>query len=163
MRKSRYFPFLMFSAKQGNYWYHFCNVFGMTRSLTGDWTGDLGHSKPALYTVIFLVIWSIFVWVCCPGMCCQGETKDRVQYRMSRTIRRAIIVLSGNIELRIKDLFFLFYTFLKTIILCLQNCNYWMCIEVPTIILLCPTQSVPIISSFTYFLTRSVIHGNLLL
>jgi len=96
-------------------------------------------------------------------MCCQGETKDRVQYRMSRTIRRAIIVLSGNIELRIKDLFFLFYTFLKTIILCLQNCNYWMCIEVPTIILLCPTQSVPIISSFTYFLTRSVIHGNLLL
>jgi len=26
----------MFSAKQGNYWYHFYNVFGMTRSLTGD-------------------------------------------------------------------------------------------------------------------------------
>jgi len=26
------------SAKQGNYWYHFYNVFGMTRSLTGDWT-----------------------------------------------------------------------------------------------------------------------------
>ena len=25
----------MFSAKQGNYWYHFYNVFGMTRSLTG--------------------------------------------------------------------------------------------------------------------------------
>ena len=22
----------MFSAKQGNYWYHFYNVFGMTRS-----------------------------------------------------------------------------------------------------------------------------------
>jgi len=26
----------MFSAKQGHYWYHFYNVFGMTRSLTGD-------------------------------------------------------------------------------------------------------------------------------
>ena len=27
---------VMVSAKQGNYWYHFYNVFGMTRSLTGD-------------------------------------------------------------------------------------------------------------------------------
>ena len=25
----------MFSAKQGTYWYHFYNLFGMTRSLTG--------------------------------------------------------------------------------------------------------------------------------
>jgi len=25
------FPFLMFSAKQWNYWYHFYNAFGMTR------------------------------------------------------------------------------------------------------------------------------------
>ena len=41
--------FLMFSAKQGNYWYHSYNVFGMTRSLTGDWTRDLPHSKPAIY------------------------------------------------------------------------------------------------------------------
>jgi len=32
------------SAKQGNYWYHFYNVFGMMRSLTGDWTLDLPHS-----------------------------------------------------------------------------------------------------------------------
>ena len=24
------FPFLMFSFKQGNYWYHFYNVFGVT-------------------------------------------------------------------------------------------------------------------------------------
>ena len=38
----------MSSAKQGNHWYHFYNVFGMTRSLTGDWTRDLPHSKPAL-------------------------------------------------------------------------------------------------------------------
>ena len=35
--------------KQGYYWYHVYNVFGMTRSLTGDWTRDLPHSKPALY------------------------------------------------------------------------------------------------------------------
>jgi len=39
----------MFSAKQGHYWYHFYNVFGMTRSLTGDYTRDFPHSKPALY------------------------------------------------------------------------------------------------------------------
>ena len=31
----------MFSAKQGHYWYHFYNIFGMTLSLTGDWTWDL--------------------------------------------------------------------------------------------------------------------------
>ena len=43
------FPFSMLSAKQGNYWYHYYNVFGMTRSLTGDSTRDLPHSKPALY------------------------------------------------------------------------------------------------------------------
>ena len=39
----------MLSAKQGHYWYHFYYVFGMTRSLTGDWTRDLPHSKTALY------------------------------------------------------------------------------------------------------------------
>ena len=39
----------MLSAKQGHYWYHFYNVFGMTRFLTGDWTRDLPHSKLALY------------------------------------------------------------------------------------------------------------------
>ena len=49
LEKEPVFPFLMFSAKQGNYWYHFYNVFGMTRSLTGDWTRDLPHSKPASY------------------------------------------------------------------------------------------------------------------
>ena len=37
-------PFSIFSAKQGNCWYYFYNVFGMTRSLTGDWTRDLPHS-----------------------------------------------------------------------------------------------------------------------
>ena len=49
LEKEPVFPFLMFSAQQGNYWYHFYNVFGMTRSLTGEWTRDLPHSKPALY------------------------------------------------------------------------------------------------------------------
>ena len=34
----------MLSAKQGNYWYHFYNVLGMTRSLT--WGLNLG--PPAL-------------------------------------------------------------------------------------------------------------------
>ena len=43
------FPFWMFSAKQGNYWYHFYNVFGMTRSLTLDWTRDFLHLMPVLY------------------------------------------------------------------------------------------------------------------
>ena len=49
LEKEPVFPFSMLSAKQGNYWYHFYNVFGMTRSLTGDWTRDLPHSMPALY------------------------------------------------------------------------------------------------------------------
>ena len=34
----------MFSAKQGNYWYHFYNVFGMKQSLTGG----LNPGPPAL-------------------------------------------------------------------------------------------------------------------
>ena len=49
LEKEPVFPFSMLSAKQGKYWYHFHNVFGMTRSKTGDWTRDLPHSKPALY------------------------------------------------------------------------------------------------------------------
>ena len=49
IEKEPVFPFAMLSAKQGNYWYHFYNVFGMTLSLTGDWTQNLPHSKPALY------------------------------------------------------------------------------------------------------------------
>ena len=50
LEKEQVFPFSMLSAKQWNYWYHFYNVFGMTRSLTGDWTRDLPHSKPASTT-----------------------------------------------------------------------------------------------------------------
>ena len=36
LKKELVFPFLMFSTKQGNCLYPFYNVFGMTRSLTGD-------------------------------------------------------------------------------------------------------------------------------
>ena len=49
LEKEPVFPFLMFNVKQGNYWYHFYNAFGMTQSLTGDWTRDLPHSKPTFY------------------------------------------------------------------------------------------------------------------
>ena len=35
LEKEPVFPFSMLSAKQGHYWYHFYNVFGMTWSLTG--------------------------------------------------------------------------------------------------------------------------------
>ena len=61
------FPCLMLSAKQGNYWYHAYNVFGMTRSLTGDWTWDLPHSKPTLYhsaiegAVMFFLIHQLII------------------------------------------------------------------------------------------------------
>ena len=44
LEKESLFPFLMFSAKQGNCWYHFYNVFCMTRSLTGK----LNPGPPAL-------------------------------------------------------------------------------------------------------------------
>ena len=49
LEKEPVFSFLMLSAKQGNYWYHFDNIFGMKRFLTGDWTWDLQYAKPALY------------------------------------------------------------------------------------------------------------------
>ena len=35
LEKEPVVPFSMFSAKQGNYWYCFYNVLGMTRSLIG--------------------------------------------------------------------------------------------------------------------------------
>ena len=74
MRKSQYFPLLIFSAKRGHYWYpfltslvwrgpwlgidpgtsctwsqHHTTRLSRRRSLTGNWTRDLPHSKPALY------------------------------------------------------------------------------------------------------------------
>ena len=36
LQKEPVFPCLMLSAEQGNYWYHFYNVFGMTRFLKGE-------------------------------------------------------------------------------------------------------------------------------
>ena len=44
-KKEPVFPFVMLSAKQVNYWYHFYNVFGMTLSLTGDWTRTWSHQS----------------------------------------------------------------------------------------------------------------------
>ena len=40
--------YLMLSAKQGNYWYHYI-VISMILSLTRKWTRDLLHSKPVLH------------------------------------------------------------------------------------------------------------------
>ena len=36
LEKELVFPFSMLRAKQGNYLYHFYNIFDMMRSLTGD-------------------------------------------------------------------------------------------------------------------------------
>ena len=47
LEKEKVFSFLMLSAKQGNFWYYFYNVFGMIRFLTGDWTRDLPNLEPA--------------------------------------------------------------------------------------------------------------------
>ena len=46
LEKEPVFPFLMFSAKQGNYWYHFYNVFWYDAIL--DW--GLNPGPPALDT-----------------------------------------------------------------------------------------------------------------
>ena len=43
LEKEPVFPFIMLSAKQRNYWYCFYKVFGMKRSLTGEWIQDLLH------------------------------------------------------------------------------------------------------------------------
>ena len=54
LKKWPVFPFWMFSSKQGH-------LFGMTRSLTGDWTRDLPHSKPALYH--YAIEEAVVVWI----------------------------------------------------------------------------------------------------
>jgi len=41
----------MFSAKQGNYWYHFYNVFGMTR-----YSIDLGKRRNVMNTLMLFVL-----------------------------------------------------------------------------------------------------------
>ena len=65
LEKETVFPFLL---NKGTTWNHFYNVFGMTRSLTGDWTWDLPHSMTTLTTRLsrrccdynFEIKWSTF-------------------------------------------------------------------------------------------------------
>ena len=40
LSQSQYFHFLWSVVNKGTTWYHLYNVFGMTQSLTGDWTRD---------------------------------------------------------------------------------------------------------------------------
>ena len=68
LEKEPVFPFSMFSAKQVNYWYHFYNDFGMTRSLSGDWTRDHQDSTNRLSRRRFSV--------------CDSRQKDGVQLSM---------------------------------------------------------------------------------
>ena len=54
---------LMLSAKQENYWYHFYNVFGMTRSLSGGIEPDHAYIKSlSMDPVIVLLIKSSIVY-----------------------------------------------------------------------------------------------------
>jgi len=57
LEKEPVFPFLIFSAKQGNYWYHFNNVFGMTRPLTGTSRSrnDLTHLFKNVFIYLELI------------------------------------------------------------------------------------------------------------
>ena len=60
-KEAAVFPFLMLISKQGNYCrYCFYNFFGMTWSLTGDWTRDLHHSNSRLSRKRFFIHY--FVW-----------------------------------------------------------------------------------------------------
>ena len=61
LQKEPVFPFSMLSAKQWNYWYHYYIVFGMTRSLTGDWTRDLPHSKVNVFKCTLAVFHGMLV------------------------------------------------------------------------------------------------------
>ena len=45
---------LLLSAKHGNYWYHLCNVLGMTRSVIVDWTRDLPPLETSIHNLIRL-------------------------------------------------------------------------------------------------------------
>ena len=59
------FLFLILSDTQGNYRYHFYNVFGMMRSVSGYWTRYLPHSKPVLYhwaieADMFIKYWDMY-------------------------------------------------------------------------------------------------------
>ena len=68
LEKEPVFPFLMFSSKQGNYWYHLYNVFGMTRSLTGDEPSTSRtrsqHSAPRLSMRRYVAYKLLWLYVC---------------------------------------------------------------------------------------------------
>ena len=75
LRKSQYFPFWMFSAKQGNYWYHFYNVL--------DWGLDPG--PPALEaSTLPLGYWGGGPWLGIEP----GTSRTRSQHYTTRLSRR---------------------------------------------------------------------------
>ena len=57
------FPFLMFSAKQGNYWYHFYNVFGMTDPCLGIEPGTSRTRSQHSTTGLSRRLW--YSWIPC--------------------------------------------------------------------------------------------------
>ena len=61
LEKEPVFPCLMLSAKQGKYWYHFHIVFGMTRSLIGDWNPGPPALEASLHCTTRLS-WRSFDW-----------------------------------------------------------------------------------------------------
>ena len=71
LEKEPVFPFSMLSAKQGNYWYHCYNAFGITRSLTGDWnpgppvldasTLPLGYRGGGVVCLIYVLMYFVLV------------------------------------------------------------------------------------------------------
>ena len=100
MRKSQYFSFWMFSAKQGHYWYHFYNVFAMTRSLTGDWT--LG--PPALEaSTLPLGYWGGGPWLGIEP----GTSRTRSQHYTTRLSRRRFSLCIVKTLLCILSVFYL--------------------------------------------------------
>ena len=58
---------LMLSAKQGNHWYHFYNVFGMPRRLAGieHWTSRIQSEYCTTKLSKWLVVWLQYLCVSC--------------------------------------------------------------------------------------------------
>ena len=84
LQKEPVFPFLMLSAQQGDYWYHFYNVFGMTWSLTGYWTWDLpaleASTLPLGYRgggdIIVIIKGALFEFHILTGTACWDRSKN---------------------------------------------------------------------------------------
>ena len=60
LEKEPVFPFSMLSDKQGNYWYHFYIVFGMTRCLSGIEPGTSRTRCSIVHTQI-VISWKILI------------------------------------------------------------------------------------------------------